>query len=132
MARCRRNPLRKATSEAGVAFGPSGTGLWPVRWCVPMTTAWVEANRLGGLRRFAIAISVLYILGHTGLGFEQPWITPFFSLAASYCTEILLKAVDARQTGRRPRFLGRAPQVIDFLLSAHISGLAVGMLLYAN
>jgi hypothetical protein len=33
-------------------------------------------NRLGGLRRFAIAITVFNILGHTVFGFEQAWIQP--------------------------------------------------------
>ncbi len=36
-------------------------------------------NRLGGLRRFAIAISVFNILGHTVFGFEQAWIQPLVS-----------------------------------------------------
>jgi hypothetical protein len=31
---------------------------------------WYQDKRIGGLWRFAIAISVLNILGHTMLGFE--------------------------------------------------------------
>ena len=94
---------------------------------------WSANSRLGGLRRFAIAISVLNILGHTVFGFEQSWATPFVSLAAAYSMELLLEIVDASLSHRTPKFLGGgAPRLIDFLLSAHISGLAVGMLLYAN
>jgi enediyne biosynthesis protein E5 len=93
---------------------------------------WAEQNRLGGLRRFAVAITVLNILGHTVFGFEQAWVTPFVSLAAAYSTELLLEIVDARLAGRRVRFTGGPRRLIDFLLSAHISALAVGMLLYAN
>lgn len=94
--------------------------------------AWAEANRLGGLRRFSIAISILNILGHTVFGFEQAWITPFVSLAAAYSTELLLEILDAKLSNRRFKFAGGPQKFIDFLLSAHITGLAVGMLLYAN
>jgi hypothetical protein len=46
-----------------------------------MTGAGWEANRrLADLRRFAIAITVLNILGHTVLGFEQSWAVPLVSL----------------------------------------------------
>lgn len=96
------------------------------------TAQWTEARRLGGLRRFAIAISVLNLLGHFVLGFEQSWATPLVSLAAAYSTELLMELVDARISRRPLKFAGGVRRLIDFLLSAHISGLAVGMLLYAN
>lgn len=89
-------------------------------------------DRLGGLRRFAVAISVLNVLGHTFLGFEQALVTPFVALAAAYATEIGLDRVESWASGRPPRFAGGWRARVDFLLSAHISGLAVGMLLYAN
>jgi hypothetical protein len=93
--------------------------------------AWTDSNRLAGLRRFALAITVLNILGHTVFGFEQSWAQPLVALATAYSTELLLDFVGARLSGRR-----RAPRslrdTIDFLLPAHISGLAVSMLLYAN
>lgn len=88
--------------------------------------------RLAALRRFAIAITVLNLLGHTVLGFEQAWATPIVSVLAAYGTEILLELIDSRRTGRRPRFLGKGTAFVDFMLSAHITGLAVAMLLYAN
>ena len=94
---------------------------------------WSAQSRLGGLRRFAVAITALNILGHTVFGFEQSWATPFVAVAAAYGTEILLELADALLSRRAPRFLGGGPvRLIDFLLSAHITGLAVGMLLYAN
>jgi hypothetical protein len=37
---------------------------------------WYQAKRLGGLWRFAVAITVLNIFGHTLLGFEQAWLHP--------------------------------------------------------
>ncbi len=88
--------------------------------------------RLAALRRFAIAITVLNVLGHTVLGFEQAWAVPVAALLAAYATEILLEILECRRTGRRPRFLGGFPAPVDFLLSAHITALAVSMLLYAN
>lgn len=88
--------------------------------------------RLGGLRRFAIAITVLNVLGHTVLGFEQSWAQPLVAIAAAYATEFLLEVVDARARGRKPRFHGGWQSVVDFFLSAHISALAVAMLLYSG
>src|SRR5215216_3945940 len=91
-----------------------------------------KPDRLGGLRRFAAAITILNILGHTVLGFEQSWAQPLVALATAYSTEILLELIDAWAKRRTPRFLGSVRTFVDFLLSAHISGLAVAMLLYAN
>lgn len=88
--------------------------------------------RLGALRRFATAITLLNVLGHTVLGFEQALATPVVALLAAYSTEILLEVLESRRLGRRPRFLAGGTAPVDFLLSAHISGLAVAMLLYAN
>lgn len=91
-----------------------------------------DADRLGGLRRFAVAITVLNLLGHTVLGFEQSWLQPGVALAAAYLTEALLEAVEARAAGRAPRWRGGARATVDFFLPAHITGLAVAMLLYAG
>ena len=91
-----------------------------------------EAKRLGGLRRFAIAITILNILGHTVFGFEPAWAQPLVALAAAYGMELLLESVDAWAAGRRPKFAGTPRQFVDFLLPAHITALAVAMLVYAN
>jgi enediyne biosynthesis protein E5 len=89
--------------------------------------------RLAALRRFATAITVLNVLGHTVLGFEQSLATPVTAVLVAYATEILLELVESWRLGRRPRFLGGGVvRAVDFLLSAHITGLAVAMLLYAN
>jgi enediyne biosynthesis protein E5 len=93
---------------------------------------WDGAVRLKGLRRFGIAITVLNVLGHTVLGFEQSWAHPLVSLATTYSLELLLEWSEARAQGRAPRYQGGVRRLIDFLLPAHISGLAVAMLLYAN
>jgi hypothetical protein len=93
---------------------------------------WNDAIRLGGLRRFAIAISILNILGHTVLGFEQSWAQPLVALATAYSLELLFESLNSWSTGRKPAFLGGLRNFVDFLLPAHISALAVGMLIYAN
>ena len=99
-----------------------------------MTTSdrWYQSDRLGGLRRFAVAITLLNILGHTVFGFEQSWAQPLVALATAYSMEILLELIDARLNRRTPVFVGGLRQLADFLLSAHITALAVTMLLYAN
>jgi enediyne biosynthesis protein E5 len=93
---------------------------------------WNDAIRLGGLRRFAIAISILNILGHTVLGFEQSWAQPLVALATAYSLELLFEVLNSWSTGRKPAFTGSLKNFVDFLLPAHISALAVGMLIYAN
>jgi hypothetical protein len=98
----------------------------------PATDRWYRQDRLGGLRRFAIAITVLNLLGHTVLGFEQSYAQPLVGIAAAYATEIALELVDAKAKRRKPRFAGGGESLVDFLLAAHITGLAVSMLLYAN
>jgi enediyne biosynthesis protein E5 len=89
-------------------------------------------TRLAALRRFGIAITTLNLFGHTYLGFEQSWAYPFASLAAAYSCELLLGTLDARARGQRPRYLDGGMAFVDFFLPAHISGLAVAMLLYSN
>jgi len=94
--------------------------------------AWIHARRIGGLRRFAVAITAFNILGHTVFGFEQSWAQPLVSLATTYACELFCEGMEARTEGRRPRFLGGLWDLVDFLLPAHITGLAVAMLLYSS
>jgi hypothetical protein len=97
------------------------------------TGDWNQKIRLAGLHRFALAITVLNVLGHTFLGFETSWAHPLAALATGYSVELLLEWVDARANGRTPRYLGGGRAgFVNFLLSAHISSLAVSMLLYPN
>ncbi len=89
-------------------------------------------NRLATLRRFAAAITVLNVLGHTILGFEQSWAQPLVAIAVAYSVEILMEVVGAWAERRPTHFSGGIGKVVDFLLPAHISAMAVSMLLYAN
>jgi hypothetical protein len=97
-----------------------------------MIDSWSQAQRLGGLRRFAAAITVFNVLGHTVFGFEQSWAQPLLSVVTAYACELFLEALEAGSAGRAPRFLGGWKNTVDFLLPAHITGVAVAMLLYAG
>jgi Na+-translocating ferredoxin:NAD+ oxidoreductase RnfD subunit len=89
---------------------------------------WSRDLRLGGLRRFAFAITFLNVLGHFWLGFETSWAHPLVAVATAWSLEALLEWIDARANGRPARW--REGNAIDFFLSAHISAMAVSMLLY--
>lgn len=88
--------------------------------------------RLAALYRFGFAITLFNVLGHVWFGFEQSVAQPLVALATAYSCELLLEGVSAWSEGRSPRFSGGPRAVFDFLLSAHITGLAVAMLLYPN
>jgi hypothetical protein len=96
------------------------------------SNTWIDSRRIEGLRRFAVAITILNLLGHTLLGFEQSWAQPIVSIAAACSCELFCEWIDSSGEGRRPRFLGSVQQFIDFLLPAHITALAVAMLLYSS
>src|SRR5262249_33892723 len=91
-----------------------------------------KPNQLGGLRRFALGITVFTVLGHLWFGFEQSYAQPLASLATAYVTQLLLEALGAWAQHRRPGFTKTWGSLVNSLLSAHISGLACAMLLYAN
>jgi hypothetical protein len=89
--------------------------------------------RVIALRNFAISISVFNIVGYAVLGFEQPWIWPIVAALTAYAAEIVLEIVGAAGESRRPRFLGNGIRgFVEFLYPAHITALAVNMLLYPN
>lgn len=83
-----------------------------------------------GILPFAIAITVLNVLGHVWLGFEQPWLTPFVGVGTAYLCELSTECV--LNGWAKARFRGGIGRLVIFLLPAHITGLAVGMLLYTN
>lgn len=88
--------------------------------------------RIGALRRFAVAITILNVVGHAVLGFEQSWAQLLFAVLAAWGIEITLELVEAAAQRRPTPLHGGLKQAIDYLLPAHITGLAVVMLLYAN
>jgi hypothetical protein len=85
------------------------------------------------LRNFAISISAFNAFGYSLLGFEQPYLWPLFAVLTAYTTEIVFELIHSWAFQHQPRFLGRGVRgMYEFLLPAHITALAVNMLLYAN
>jgi enediyne biosynthesis protein E5 len=88
--------------------------------------------RVSALRRFAVSITVLTIVGHLWLGIEQSWAQAVVAVATSHVLTLLLESVEAWAQRRRPQFAGGAHAFITFLLPAHISGMAISLLLYPS
>jgi len=85
------------------------------------------------LRRFAISISIFNVAGYIFLGFEQPWIWPIVAIATGYTTELVFETIGARVEGRDPRYKGGGFKgLVEFLFPAHITSIAVNMLIYVN
>jgi hypothetical protein len=79
-----------------------------------------------------MSITAFTIVGHALLGFEQAYLTPIAAVLTAYVMEIGLEIVDAWARRRPVKFPRSVSGMIDFLLPAHIGGLACAMLLYAN
>ena len=90
------------------------------------------SGRQAALRRFAIAITLLTLLGHTVLGFEQSIAQPLVALGTAYGLQILFEWIYATGNGLRPKYAGGFERLVDFLLPAHIAALAIAMLMYFN
>jgi enediyne biosynthesis protein E5 len=85
------------------------------------------------LRNFAISISIFNTFGYTLLGFEQAWIFPIIAVLVAYTTELTLATIQGWAQRQTPRYRGRGMRgVYEFLLPAHITALAVNMLIYTN
>jgi hypothetical protein len=85
------------------------------------------------LRNFAISMSIFNILGYTLFGFEQPWLWPILALLTGYSAELFMETVTAWAERREPGYRGAGFRGFwTFLLPAHITSLAVNLLLYAN
>jgi hypothetical protein len=109
-------------STASVAASPT-----------PVPAKRAKDPRYIALRNFAISITIFNTFGYTLLGFEQPWTWPIFSVLVAYASEIVFEAISAWAYRRQPRFMGNGVRgMYEFLLPAHITAIAVNMLLYAN
>jgi hypothetical protein len=85
------------------------------------------------LRNFAISISVLNVFGYTLLGFEQPWLWPILAVLTGYTTELVFETISGWVYQRPPRYRGNGFRgLYESMLPAHITSLAVSMLLYCN
>ena len=70
--------------------------------------------RLAALRRFALTITVLNLLGRTILGFENSWAQMFVALLMAYFTEIVLEIVDAVASKKNTAFYRRRNELRRF------------------
>jgi enediyne biosynthesis protein E5 len=89
-------------------------------------------RRLFALWYFTTLMILWNILGHTFLGFEQSWATPFVGVGTAIAVSMILEWVDARAKNRPLRFAGSWANFFNFLPACLIAGFACGMLLYAN
>jgi Na+-translocating ferredoxin:NAD+ oxidoreductase RnfD subunit len=96
------------------------------------TTSRPKDPGLTALRRFAISITAFNIVGYLYLGFEQAYLTPVVAVLTAYATSLLMETVDAWARHRPVRYRGSPVNLVNFLLPAHIAGLACSMLLYGN
>lgn len=88
--------------------------------------------RLAALKRFAIAITVLNIAGHLFLGFEQSWAHAVVAVVTTYTLELFFEWLHCRLCHLTPRYKGGFIKLVHFLLPAHITAMAVSMLLFTN
>lgn len=92
-----------------------------------------EQIRIAALTRFAGAITVLTIVGHSFLGFETALLQLAVCVAAGYAAELILETVGAWSESRKPAFLGGGfGRLVIFLLPAHITTFAIAMLIYSG
>lgn len=89
-------------------------------------------RRYFALWYFTTLLIIWNILGHLFLGFEQSDLQPLVGLATAIGLQFLLEWIDARASGRKPRFAGSWADLLNFLPPAIIPGLAISMLLYPN
>lgn len=88
-------------------------------------------RRVAALRRFAFGITTLTIVGHALLGFEQSWLQVLVSLATCYSVELALETIDAWSASRPARYRGGGARgFADHMLPAHITALAIALLIY--
>ena len=125
-----------ATSSTATIDGPE-----PVRSAVPAPdapgaaappAAPVRDPRRTALLRFAVSITVLNVVGHLLLGFEQAPVVPIAAVLVAYATSLGLERLDSWARGTRPGYAGGPRAVFDFLLPAHIAALACAMLIYGQ
>src|SRR5262249_14137115 len=103
----------------------------------PITTLQFYPKRSALRRYFALwyftTLLIFWnILGHLFLGFEQSHLQPLVGVATAIGLQLLLEWIDARASGRKPRFAGSFADFVNSLPPAIIPGLALTMLLYPN
>jgi hypothetical protein len=88
------------------------------------------SKRVKALRMFGMTITVFTVLGAFVLGFEDSWAQPVVAVLVAYTLELAFETLDAWGRRRPPRYRGDLRTLVDYLLPAHITGLAIALLLY--
>ena len=84
------------------------------------------------LKRMALFATALTLAGHIFLGFEQSWMQVIVTVLMAYVLELTLETFDARVNQREPRYAGGFARLFEFLLSGHLTGISVALLLYTQ
>ena len=89
-----------------------------------------KPDRVRALRRFAVTITIVTLLGHLYIGFETSYACTLVAVLSACTVQFLLEWVRANSAGVEPFYAkGR---FIDFLLPAYIVGMTCGMFLFTN
>lgn len=98
----------------------------------PAATVPRDPRQTAALRQFAISITLLTIIGHAFLGFEQSIAQPIVAVLVGYTLQLLLERLVAGSQGRPPAYEGGWGRLLTFLLPTHIACLSIAMLTYYN
>lgn len=86
-----------------------------------------------GNRTAAFLATLLTVLGHTLLGFEQPWSQVFIAIFTGYACALGFEFIDAKANNRPAGFAGGGwKKTADFLVSPHMTSITTSFLIYPN
>lgn len=86
-----------------------------------------------GNRTAAVLATVLTLIGHAFLGFEQAVAHVFVALATGYACALGFEAIDAFANDRTPGWAGGGwKKVADYLVSNHMTSITTSFLIYTN
>ncbi|WP_344918092.1 enediyne biosynthesis protein UnbU [Streptosporangium oxazolinicum] len=92
-----------------------------------------DGRRDEAFRRLAESLTLITVLGHTVLGFEQSCLAPVVGVLTGVTAEFALETVEAWSRRRPARYLGvPRDRVVAFFLPSYVCGLLCAMLLYGN
>lgn len=98
-----------------------------------MTTQAKKRNPADGLKNSAVLATILAIVGHALLGFEQSLAQWAVAVAVGYGCTIVFELIEAKTAGTTPRFVGKgAKGVVLSFLSPHMTATTMAFLLYTN
>ncbi len=89
-----------------------------------------KPERVAALRRFAITITIVTLLGHLYIGFETSYACTVVSVLSACTVQFVLEWIRAQSSGVEPMYSGG--RLLDFLLPAYIVGMTCAMFLFTN